>query len=125
MDFQEVLQIHLRAVKDKDLDIFITTISKEDVTLIMPNGVLINGRENFIEFHKDWFSDKDWTLNYEILKIEEGEEISYALLKVDYKDIDSDGNEYSLNYYLTLLFKKSEGKWGLTYDQNTLFNNKK
>ena len=61
---------------------------------------------------------------YEIIKIEEGEEISIALLKVDYKDIDLKGNEYSLNYYLTLAFKKSEGKWGLFYDQNTLFNNK-
>ena len=125
MDFKEVLKIHLKAVKDKDLDIFITTISKEDVTLIMPNGVLISGREKFIEFHEDWFSDKDWVLNYEILKIEEGEEISFALLKVDYNDIDSRGNEYSLNYYLTLLFKQSEGKWSLIYDQNTLFNNKK
>ena len=125
MDFKEVLEVHLRAVKDKDLDIFIKTISSEDVTLIMPNGVLISGSEAFIEFHKDWFSDKDWALNYEILKIEEGEEISLALLKVDYKDIDSKGNEYSLNYYLTLLFKKIEGKWGLIYDQNTIFNNKK
>lgn len=124
MDFKEVLEIHLRAVKDKDLDIFATTISQGDVTLIMPNGALISGREDFIEFHKDWFSDEDWALNYEILKIEEGEEISFALLKVDYKDIDSKGNEYSLNYYLTLLFKKSEGKWGLIYDQNTLFTNK-
>lgn len=124
MDFKEVLETHLRAIKDKDLETFITTISKDDVTLIMPNGTLINGIKEFIEFHKDWFSDKDWTLNYEIIKIEEGEEISIALLKVDYKDIDLKGNEYSLNYYLTLAFKKSEGKWGLFYDQNTLFNNK-
>ncbi|SHJ20062.1 YybH family protein [Lutispora thermophila] len=124
MNFKEVLNLHLKAIENKDLETFITTISKEDVTLIMPNGTLINGREEFIEFHKDWFSDKDWTLNYEILKIEEGEEASFALLKVNYKDIDFNGNEYSLNYYLTLLFKKIDGEWGLIYDQNTLFNNK-
>jgi ketosteroid isomerase-like protein len=123
MDFKEVLEIHLKAVKDRDLDQFITTINNEDVTLILPNGVLISGRTKFIEFHKDWFSDKDWAMDYEILKIDSGKEISLALLKVDYKDIDSKGNEYTLNYYLTLLFKMSEDKWGLIYDQNTLYNN--
>ena len=122
MGFNEVLEIYLSAVKSKDVDLLVTTIGNEDVTLIMPNGVLISGRENFVEFHKDWFLDKDWTLNYDILKIEEGKEISFALLKVDYKDIDSKGNEYSLNYYLTLLFKKSEEKWGLIHDQNTIFS---
>ncbi len=125
MDFKKVLEVHLKAIKDKDLNLFITTISEQDVTLIMPNGALICGRENFIEFHKDWFSDKDWDLNYEIIKQEEGEEMSVVLLKVEYKDINPEGKEYSLNYYLTLLFKKIEGKWGLIYDQNTIFNNKK
>ena len=63
MDFKEVLDIHLMAVKNRDLDLLVTTISKEDITLIMTNGVLISGSDKFVEFHKDWFSDNDWALN--------------------------------------------------------------
>lgn len=125
MIFKEVLEIHLKSIKDKDFDLFITTISDdEDITLIMPNGTLINGRKNFVDLHKEWFLDEDWDFNYEILKIEEGQEISFALLKVDYKDLDGKGNEYLMNYYLNLLFKKMEDQWRLVYDQNTLFNTK-
>jgi ketosteroid isomerase-like protein len=124
MDFKEVLDIHLKAIKDKAFDVFVATIGEDGVTLIMPDGRLISGREEFIELHKEWFSDGDWDFDYEILQLEGNREIAYALLKVDYKDRGPKGSQYSMNYYLTLIFKKSKGKWGLIYDQNTLFNNK-
>lgn len=124
MNFKDTLQIHLDALQKKDLASFSATISSDSITLIMPNGTLINNRKDFIELHEEWFSDEDWRLNYEVINIEETSEIAYALLSVVYDDCDREGNPVSMNYYLNLIFKKYKEDWLLVFDQNTIFKDK-
>lgn len=119
MIFKDALQLHLEAIQNRDLDSFCSTISDDSITLIMLNGTIIDNRMKFIEFHKDWFSDEDWKLNYEIIKLDETEKMAYALLAIHYEDIDMEGKPVHMKYYLNLIFKKYEDNWLLVFDQNT------
>lgn len=121
MDFKSTLELHLDSMRSKDLNKFMSTVKLEDIILIMPNGTLIRGKEEFIELHKNWFADKDWDLNYKILNTEESIEIAYGLATIDYKDCDAEGNIIKMNYYLNLIFRKQDGKWLLIHDQNTIY----
>jgi len=108
-------------MKSKDLDKFLSTVKLEDIVVIMPNGTLISGKEEVFEIHKNWFADNDWDLNYRILSIEESTEMAYALVMIDYKDCDVEGNIIKMNYYLNLIFRMEEEKWLLIHDQNTIY----
>ncbi|QUH26615.1 YybH family protein [Serpentinicella alkaliphila] len=121
MDFKSTLMLHLDSMRSKDLDNFLSTVNLNNVVLIMPNGTIIRDKEDFIELHKNWFIDNDWNLNYKILNINEGLEIAYALVDIDYYDCDIEGNIIKMNYYLNLIFCRKEGKWLLTHDQNTIY----
>ncbi|MGH4118025.1 YybH family protein [Clostridium sp.] len=121
MDFKNTLELHLDSMRSKDLNKFISTVKLEDIILIMPNGTLIREKEEFIELHKNWFADNDWDLNYKIINIEESIEIAYALVIIDYKDCDAEGNIIKMNYYLNLIFRKQDEKWLLIHDQNTVY----
>lgn len=119
MRFKESLQLHLDAIMTKDLDSFSSTIS-ESITLIMMNGTIIRNRQKVIEFHKEWFSDEDWKLSYEIIKIDETEKMAYVLLAISYEDVDMESKPVHIKYYLNLIFKKYEENWLLEFDQNTV-----
>jgi hypothetical protein len=41
------------------------------------------------------------------------------LLSVRYDDIDPEGRPLQLNYHLSLLFVRTDGRWLLLHDQNT------
>ncbi|MBS4537725.1 nuclear transport factor 2 family protein [Clostridium sp. D2Q-11] len=120
MSFKNTLMLHLNSMKNKDLNNFLSTVKLENIILIMPNGDLVRDKEEFLELHKSWFEDNDWNLNYKILNIEESSEMAYALIEVDYKDYDEEGNIIKMNYYLNLIFRKQEEKWLLIHDQNTI-----
>lgn len=121
MNFKDTLKLHLDAMKTKNFDQFMSTVKVDDVTLIMPNGTLITEKEEFVELHKDWFEDQDWAIEYELLSTEESVDIAYALLNINYKDCDADGNKIEMNYYLNLIFRKQNEKWLLIHDQNTVY----
>ncbi|KAB3529503.1 hypothetical protein F8154_14665 [Alkaliphilus pronyensis] len=121
MDFRNTLELHLDSMKNKNLNKFISTVRLEDIILIMPNGTLIREKDKFLELHRSWFEDNDWSLNYEIINIEEASEMAYALININYNDCDEKGNIIKMNYFLNLIFRKYEGMWLLIYDQNTIY----
>ena len=119
LTFKETLSKHLSAIDNRDIDGFLATIVKDErLVVIMPNGTLIKGYENVKNFHEDWFSDPDWSLDTvsEVVCSDS----ATALLKVKYNDLDPDGNPYSMEYYLSLTFVLEGGQWLLALDQNTL-----
>jgi len=121
MDFKATLKDHLDAIQMKDLKRFTETVSKEDITLIMPNGKLITDYDAFYNLHQGWFSDEDWSLKYSVVKVIETTEICSALLSIEYSDCDEEGNPVFMTYYLNLVFRYVASKWLLVYDQNTIF----
>ena len=121
MTFQETLDRHLTALQTRDLETFVSTLSAAgDLNLIFPNGIRLRTYDEVVDFHKDWFSDPDWSLHAELLSLHESAEMAMVLLLVTYDDVDEDGEPYQLTYYLNLIFALRDGQWLLVHDQNTL-----
>jgi ketosteroid isomerase-like protein len=119
-DFRAALDVHLAAIAAKDLDAFKPTITAGDeLYVIFPNGAAIETTDGVIEFHSEWFQDANWRMDPEIVKIIEGEDMSVALLKYDYRDTPDGAPRSS---WLILVFKLEDGKWRLVHDQNTRIN---
>ena len=56
---------HVRAVQARDLPALESTItSGEQLTLILPNGVQTATRQAYIDFHKEFFATKTWTIQF-------------------------------------------------------------
>ena len=121
MKFKELLMTHIDAMVNKDYEGFIKTVSEEAITLIMPNGHLIDTYEGFCSLHKEWFEDEDWAIEYEIRQIIETTSLSTALLSIHYTDVDEKNDPLEMYYYLNLVFKLCDNQWQLVFDQNTIF----
>lgn len=121
ISFEEGLQLHLNALINKDIAKFEPTVD-DSVVCILPDGDTIITKPEFIEFHKNWFSKKNWELNYTILKTNSVGNFGYAWLQYQYIEKDDRGEvlEAYNNNYLSLLFKRSENGWQLVHDQNTI-----
>jgi uncharacterized protein (TIGR02246 family) len=119
MEFAEVVDLHLAAIAQRELDGYLATVH-DDVALITPTGKLLAGRDEVAAFHQDWFNDPDWRWELAVLRLTVVGDTGVAVLSVDYHDLDSDGVPYSMSYVLSLVFIRSAGDWLLLHDQNTL-----
>lgn len=123
MSFEQALERHLRAVRDHDLDTFLATIANDgSLTMILPNGNLLDNYDEIVELHQEWFADSEWQMTTELITKTETAEMGTALLLVNYEDVDADGQPVQFQYFLNLIFAQRNGKWLLIHDQNTIID---
>lgn len=118
MQFSEAVNQHLAAIGRRDLDGFLATVHDE-VSLIMPNGRLLAGRDEVAAFHRDWFDDPDWSWELDLLRTTTVGDSGVATFAVAYHDLDAQGEPYQLSHVLTLIFVRVGDEWLLLHDQNT------
>ncbi|WP_335934368.1 YybH family protein [Streptomyces sp. PTD5-9] len=118
MEFTTALDRHLAAIAARDLDAYLDTVHDEAV-YILPNGRTVTGAEEVRAFHRGWFQDPDWTMETELTSTRVHRDTAVAVLRVDYRDLDQDGRPYRLDYLLSLVFARTDGRWLLVHDQNT------
>ncbi|MFF9348054.1 YybH family protein [Streptomyces sp. NPDC014734] len=119
MEFTTALEHHLAAIDARDLDAYMETVHDE-ATCILPDGRTVTGAEDVRAFHRDWFRDPDWTMGTELTGSVVQDDTAVAVLRVDYRDLDAEGEPYRLSYLLGLVFARTDGRWLLVHDQNTL-----
>lgn len=120
-EFEKTVKIHLQSIDEKNYDNFISTITeKNDFNLIMPNGVHISSKKQFLDFTKAWFAETTWKMKYTILNLKETSEMGFVFLMINYSDVNEKNEPYSLVYYLNLIFEKQSSGWKLVHDQNTM-----
>jgi len=120
-NFESAVQIHLKTIVERDLAAFAEFLDPaHNCILILPNGNVIEGYEDIINFHEKWFQDLDWRQDVKIIDIFTIENIGYVLLDAAYQGLDKDKNPYELKHFFSLLFRKVGDKWILIRDQNTL-----
>lgn len=78
------------------------------------DGRVIEGKDNVVSAHREWFMDDRWTFEPEILWTREQSDAGWALTLVHYEE---DGK--TRDFLLLLLFVDEDGAWKLVYDQNT------
>lgn len=112
--FLEALTEHLDAIAERDLDRFAATLSQDDVRLVGGDGRIIEGRDNAIAAHREWFMNGQWRFAPEILWLREEADAGWALTRITYTDGDA-----SRLFLLLFLFVREADAWKLVYDQNT------
>jgi uncharacterized protein (TIGR02246 family) len=118
VEFIEAVQRHLTAVGERDLKGYLDTVH-EDVSLVLPNGKLIAGRDAVGEFHRAWFDDPDWSWELTALRSASAGDTGVTLHDVVYHDLDAEGRPYEMRYLLSLTFARVDDVWLLLHDQNT------
>jgi uncharacterized protein (TIGR02246 family) len=110
---------HARAVQSRDLAALERTItSGDELTLILPNGVQTATRQAYIDFHKEFFASKSWTIQFEPVSRAVGADFAVLTTKSLYQDT-VDGKPYRSRSWVTFTFRKEAGQWRLIHDQNT------
>ncbi len=115
----EPLDSYLASIAERD-PARLGALVDESVILLMPNGKLVIGKEAFVELHREWFKDRDWSWRTKVLASNRWSEGVNYLLHVEYSDKDEKGINTSFSYHLGLTFRKEAGRWLLTFDQNSL-----
>lgn len=110
----EALEEHLDAITTRDIDRFAATLAREDVHFVGGEGRVIEGRENAIAAHRDWFMNDAWRFSPEILWTREEAGAAWALTRVTYREAAA-----QRQFLLLFLFVQEDGEWRLVYDQNT------
>ena len=117
--FENTLAVHLNAIKTSNITDLIPTIA-ENVAMISPDGNKMDSKEVFVKFHENWFKQKNWEWEGDIVRTESSDSLGYALIKYRFIQKDSVGNiQFQDNEYLVLIFKNSAEGWQLVHDQNT------
>jgi uncharacterized protein (TIGR02246 family) len=120
MTFQQMVEAYLDAIKNRDLRQLLTVITfDEDIDMILFNGTHFKGRELAANLHSAWFSDPDWKLEAQVVRTVETPELAYAFILADYSDEKLRDTPYQAHQYVTLVFRKRNGRWLLTHDQTT------
>jgi uncharacterized protein (TIGR02246 family) len=115
MNFRQTLEMHLRAIQERNLEALAQTVAPERLVLIMADGKLVRGTQAFLEAHRGWFAMPNWSLHTQQVEIFEGGELGVAVLRLDYREPPDVRSES----YLTLVFQRRDGKWLMVQDQNT------
>ncbi|KUL34645.1 hypothetical protein ADL15_15720 [Actinoplanes awajinensis subsp. mycoplanecinus] len=118
MKFDAAVTAHLDAVTRRDLPAYLDTVH-DDVTVVLPNGKVVSGRDEVATFHKGWFDDPDWRMELTPVRSYTAGDTGVALYSVEYHDVDGSGTPYQKTYVLSLLFTRHDDRWLLVHDQNT------
>ena len=110
---------HVKAVQSRDLAALARTISDaEQLILILPNGTLTRTRQEYLDFHKEFFASKSWSIRFDPVSTIVGKEFAVLTTKSLYEDVE-DGKPVRSRSWVTFTFRKEAGEWRLIHDQNT------
>ena len=116
-DFDPALAKHFEAIKSRDLQAYLGTITKgESLPLIFPDGTFMGTRSEVEAFHREWFSMPDWRMEFEPVSQIVGSDMANVLVKTSYRDTPEGKPRFA---YLALTFQLQDGEWRLVQDQNT------
>ena len=126
MNFRETLSGHLEAVQTRNLNALTQTLPPEGpLLLIFPKGNSTNTVADFIEFHRKWFADTDWTVAYVEMLRHESSDLGTAIIRASYTDKTVCGDPVSYDVWINLVFRKLIKRWCLVQDQNTIIDSSK
>lgn len=111
---------HLAAVQARDIEALSRTLtSRDELILILPNGVMTRTKADYLAFHRDWFAAPTWRIEFEELWTQTTLGVGQTLFRTRYYDQHADGSPYETSAYLTLTFRHEGTDWRLWHDQNT------
>lgn len=119
-NFDEALRTHLEAVRARDIVALEPTLARgEELILIFPNGSVTRTKAEYLAFHREWFTETTWRMEFEPIWTRVSGRTAQALLTTRYQDTGADGSAIDNRGLLLMTFELQEGAWRLVTDQNT------
>lgn len=117
-EFARVMKKHLAAVSNKNLDSLKATMAPNgQMQLILPASEIIDGVDGFMDYHKEWFAQPNWTFETKILNSEVGRKIGMAVVEIIYREPEREGKPYFNKMIVSYDLKKFNGVWYVIKDQ--------
>jgi ketosteroid isomerase-like protein len=113
--FDEALERHLRAVRERDEATLVDTVDDDEIVLVTAEGEVTFDPDLFVKRHRDWFDDGGWRLDTEVLHKQVGADLATALVRLDYHDAEGATHPSVLH----LVFRRDGERWLMVQDQNT------
>lgn len=118
-DLALVLDAHVKAVQARDLAALEKTITTgETLDLILPNGHRMTTRAQFVDMHREWFKETNWTWSLETVAVAEAKDMAVVTARTRYEERDGDKSVVAEGW-LSLTFRREAAGWRLVHDQNT------
>jgi len=117
MTLEETFNLYVQTVQNSDLEgLFSTITDDEHFIFLTAGGKLIDSRQGYYEFHREWFRETDWEMPVEIVDIHKGNNCGYVTAIFYFRSKLPDGGRYLLDSYFTLIFRKSDDMWKVIAD---------
>jgi ketosteroid isomerase-like protein len=111
----EAFTDHITAITERDIDLFAATLSRDDLRFVGADGSILDGYENVVAAHRDWFANEDWTFDPMVVWMRETRQMALIATWVRYVE---KGAERA--FVLTFgLVREPQHGWKIVFDQNT------
>lgn len=116
--FVQVMQKHLNAVSNRDLETLESTMSPTgEMQLILPQTEIITTVDGFMDYHRQWFQDTTaWTFETRILNTKIGDKVGMAVAEVIYREPERNGRPYFNRMIVSYVLEKIGGEWYVIKD---------
>ena len=116
----ETIDIYTKSILNRDLKTLLTTVTDNDTLLFFStDGTLFHTRKEYVDYHVEWFNEKDWTLSFKTIAVSDGADYGFVNVLFNYRNLLTDGRYFDMESYMTLIFRKENGAWKVTEDIRT------
>ena len=109
---KQAYEAYSQSVQNRNLDALVQTITDEEILhFIGTTGKMLEKREEYVEFHRDWFKEEGWEISFELDKIYEEKDFGYVMAIFTYRQDMPDGKRLTVVSYVTLVFHRENRSW--------------
>jgi 5,6-dimethylbenzimidazole synthase len=117
MSLEDAFHRYVQSVQNSDLEgLFELVTNQEPFHFITAEGQLIDSREGYYQFHKEWFREMDWEMPVELLHVYQREGFGFTIAIFHFRTKTEGGGWDVLDSYFLLFFEKQEGEWKVIAD---------
>lgn len=115
--FDDALEAHFNAIQNRDIDAFRSHLTTGDTLYtIVQNGHAFTTPEEIATVHADWFNDKDYLWEPQVVHKVVGADMAMALIRYRMR---ANAEDEGFETWLTYVFRLEDGQWRIVHDHNT------
>lgn len=116
--FTTAMRKHLDAVENRDVAALQSTMAPTGTLyFLLDKRPLSTTSTSFMDFHREWFKDSTWTINFKILHTAIDDNLGVAITESMYKEPNRDGKPYYHKMHVSYTQQKIDGQWYVIMDQ--------
>jgi len=118
--FRDSFEEFMHSLATRDRDSFQKFLDEATfVFAILPPSRTFESLQSYQMSQEHWFGGSTGSFVYEIAKTEEGDNLALGIVRATYSNVDDNMNTFTLELWISFVFKKHEECWKMSFVQNT------